>query len=149
MAYSHSSAVELAILTSFLNAAVQTILADYTWGERRIIDIGGALGSVLDKVLRENTVCEGVLFDQPEVLIFLLHIHSDRETGKGVWERGRWACVCKHLAAVCPRSGSTPLRFSSQVVHLANKAMRLAANAESLLGLGLGHASAYMWESSI
>ena len=60
-------------LKAFLSAAVQTILADYKWDAyQRIIDIGGALGSVLGKVLQNKSRCEGVLFDQPEVIILLL-----------------------------------------------------------------------------
>jgi len=57
-------------LKAFLSTAVKTILADYKWNAyRRVIDIGGALGSVLGKVLQNNRGCEGVLFDQPEVNI--------------------------------------------------------------------------------
>ena len=43
-------------------------MLDYNWRRyQRVVDIGGAYGSFLARVLRRNTKAAGVLFDQPQV----------------------------------------------------------------------------------
>ena len=56
------------MIDSFSSTAIHGIVTDFKWSAyRRVIDIGGALGSVLGVVLQNNQKCEGVLFDQPRV----------------------------------------------------------------------------------
>ena len=44
-------------------------MLDYNWRRhRRVVDIGGAYGSFLARILRQHTKAAGVLFDQPQVL---------------------------------------------------------------------------------
>ena len=41
---------------------------DYNWKKyKRVVDIAGAYGSFLARILRHNTKAAGVLFDQPQV----------------------------------------------------------------------------------
>ena len=44
---------------------------DYNWNRyTRIVDIGGAYGSFLARLLRRNRRARGVVFDQPQVRPF-------------------------------------------------------------------------------
>lgn len=44
------------------------VLADYDWSKfDRVVDIGGAMGSTLAAVLRQQAHATGVLFDLPQV----------------------------------------------------------------------------------
>ena len=64
-------------------------MLDYNWWRyQRVVDIGGAYGSFLARVLRHNTRAAGVLFDQPQVASPL---HCSREL--------LWAC--KSSRALC------------------------------------------------
>ena len=45
------------------------MVLDYNWQRyQRVVDIGGAYGSFLARILRRNTKAAGVLFDQPQVM---------------------------------------------------------------------------------
>ena len=45
-----------------------SIISDYAWGEHScFIDVGGAHGSFLAKLLTSNTGTTGILFDQAQV----------------------------------------------------------------------------------
>ena len=44
------------------------MVLDYNWRRySRVVDIGGAYGSFMARILRHNTKAAGVLFDQPQV----------------------------------------------------------------------------------
>ena len=46
------------------------VVADYDFGRySRIIDVGGAMGSTLAAVLRQQPLASGVLFDLPQVRV--------------------------------------------------------------------------------
>lgn len=48
---------------------MNAVVTDFAWRNYdRIIDIGGAHGSVLAALLSENPAAKGVLFDQPPVI---------------------------------------------------------------------------------
>jgi len=54
------------------------LVTDYNWNRfDRVLDIGGAYGSMLEGILRVNTFAKGVLFDLPQVV----------ERAKGVWQK--------------------------------------------------------------
>lgn len=45
-----------------------SVLADYRWGDfSRVIDFGGASGSMLAAIMRQHPHMSGVLFDLPQV----------------------------------------------------------------------------------
>lgn len=47
-----------------------TLVTDYDWSRfERVLDIGGAYGSMLEGILRVNTSAQGVLFDLPQVCL--------------------------------------------------------------------------------
>ena len=51
-----------------MTAGGPSIVSDYAWGKHsRFVDIGGAYGSFLAKLLTSNAGTTGVLFDQPQV----------------------------------------------------------------------------------
>ena len=51
-----------------MGPGAEAVVLDYNWQRyQRVVDIGGAYGSFLARILRRNTKASGVLFDQPQV----------------------------------------------------------------------------------
>ena len=49
---------------------------DYKWGQfRRILDIGGASGSVLEGLLGNSRTTQGIVCDLPQVQMYVRAIH--------------------------------------------------------------------------
>lgn len=52
-----------------MGTGAEAVVLDYNWRRyQRVVDIGGAYGSFLARVLRRNTKAAGVLFDQPQAI---------------------------------------------------------------------------------
>lgn len=52
-------------------AGAEAVALDYNWSRyTRIVDVGGAYGSFLARVLKRNRRARGVVFDQPQVQAF-------------------------------------------------------------------------------
>ena len=75
-------------------------MSDYPWGKHScFIDVGGAQGSFLAKLLTACNVTTGILFDQPQVHI----LPSGSGTAMGlsyVW------CPCWHAEGLLPGSSA-------------------------------------------
>jgi hypothetical protein len=57
-------------MTSLSAAAAQAVVEAYDFGRfRRIVDVGGAQGGLLAAILSRHPGVEGVLFDQPSVVV--------------------------------------------------------------------------------
>ena len=50
----------------------KVVSEDYKWGQfRRILDIGGASGSVLEGLLENSRTTQGIVCDLPQVQMYL------------------------------------------------------------------------------
>ena len=68
-------------------------MLDYNWRRyQRVVDIGGAYGSFLARILRHNAKAAGVLFDQPQV----------RDPSSSATRRSLWVCHLGMLLARLP-----------------------------------------------
>ena len=48
-------------------AAIDAVIAEYPWSRyKRFVDIAGAYGSFLARLLKHVKTAEGVIFDQPQ-----------------------------------------------------------------------------------
>lgn len=57
---------------------MNAVVSDFPWGSyNRILDIGGAYGSVLAALMESNPAAEGVLFDLPDVISRARQVQGD------------------------------------------------------------------------
>ncbi len=66
--------LELSLVQASLNyaAGLKAVVEDFRWKTfSRVLDLGGANGTVLAALIRENPSLEGILFDQPQVSPFV------------------------------------------------------------------------------
>jgi len=57
---------------------MNAVVSDFPWGSyNRILDIGGAHGSVLAALMEANPAAEGVLFDLPNVISRARQVQGD------------------------------------------------------------------------
>ena len=79
---------------------MKAVVKDFEWGAHdRILDIGGAHGSVLAALLAANPAARGVLFDLPQVVEEAKKVC--RICGAPSIRDGPWVRICPMQACSC------------------------------------------------
>ena len=64
-------------------AAIDALVSDYPWSRySRFVDIAGAYGSFLARLMRHVQAAEGVLFDQPQARAQAAYTSACRPVGE-------------------------------------------------------------------
>jgi len=91
---------------------------DYNWSRySRIIDIGGALGSMLGTVLHRNPGCTGVLFDQHQVIVDARKVWKETESLAALQDRVTLVGGDFFDSATIPKARDGDFYFLRVIIH--------------------------------